>query len=238
MRMIQVGFESLRFSYLIEGMWWKGLMAAGCALALSACSGSSTGGSKEAVYHPDVGPFDIDGNYVEALADAPVKKNYFARAKSKPKTSSRKSQPRRIAKRDQEESAVAAAAPSPGSRTVVSRRVVGSRVITPEPPRSIVIASQSSGGSIPRLAAVPRTGSTTPRAPQPPERASPVSVAPRAEAVLVKPKSKPPLVHRIKSSDTLFSLSRRYGKSINSLKRANGLRSNTIITGGTLIIPQ
>ena len=43
--------------------------------------------------------------------------------------------------------------------------------------------------------------------------------------------------HRIASGDTLYGLARRYGTSVNAIKRANNLRSDLIIKGRTLKIP-
>lgn len=210
-------------------MRWLGIIVTGGALVLSACSGTSTGGSKEALYHPDVGPFDIDGNYVEALADAPVKKNYFARAKPSSESVKPKSKEKLLAKR---ETPSTANRPPTSSRKVVSSRVVSAPVRTPPPQRSIVLASPAAGGSSasgpPRLTSVARAGS----APPPVTRPAP------PKPVVIKPKTNAPLRHQIQASDTLFGLSRKYGKSVESLKRANGLTGNTIITGRTLIIPQ
>jgi LysM repeat protein len=43
--------------------------------------------------------------------------------------------------------------------------------------------------------------------------------------------------HRIVTGDTLYGLSRRYGTSVNAIKRANNLRSDLIVKGRTLKIP-
>jgi len=43
--------------------------------------------------------------------------------------------------------------------------------------------------------------------------------------------------HKVKRGDTLWGLSKRYGRSVSSIKRANGLRSSTIRLGQTLKIP-
>lgn len=49
--------------------------------------------------------------------------------------------------------------------------------------------------------------------------------------------SSEPRYHRVSSGDTLYSLSRRYGTSVDALKRTNGLTSDSIRTGQTLRIP-
>ncbi|MDF1657570.1 MAG: LysM peptidoglycan-binding domain-containing protein [Verrucomicrobiales bacterium] len=43
--------------------------------------------------------------------------------------------------------------------------------------------------------------------------------------------------HKVVSGDTLYSLSQRYGTSVDALKNANGLTSNNIRTGQSLRLP-
>ncbi len=43
--------------------------------------------------------------------------------------------------------------------------------------------------------------------------------------------------HKIVSGDTLYGLARRYGTSVNAIKRANKMTSDLIIKGRTLKIP-
>ncbi|MCP4849260.1 MAG: LysM peptidoglycan-binding domain-containing protein [Verrucomicrobiaceae bacterium] len=43
--------------------------------------------------------------------------------------------------------------------------------------------------------------------------------------------------HKIVTGDTLYGIARRYGTSVNAIKRANNLRSDLIIRGRTLKIP-
>lgn len=45
------------------------------------------------------------------------------------------------------------------------------------------------------------------------------------------------LRHKIVSGDTLYGLARRYGTSVNAIKRANSMHSDLIIKGRTLKIP-
>jgi len=53
-----------------------------------------------------------------------------------------------------------------------------------------------------------------------------------------KPKPKPSArYHTVRSGDTLFSLSKRYGTSVSRLKSVNGLSSDLIRIGQTLRIP-
>lgn len=51
------------------------------------------------------------------------------------------------------------------------------------------------------------------------------------------PPSSSPQYHTVASGDTLYSLARRYQTSVDSLKRTNGLTSDSIRTGQTLRIP-
>lgn len=44
-------------------------------------------------------------------------------------------------------------------------------------------------------------------------------------------------VHTIAKGDNLWSLARKYGTTVSALKSLNGLSTDTIITGSTLIIP-
>ncbi|MDP0489720.1 MAG: LysM peptidoglycan-binding domain-containing protein [Verrucomicrobiota bacterium JB023] len=44
--------------------------------------------------------------------------------------------------------------------------------------------------------------------------------------------------HTVSSGDTLWGLSRKYGVSVDSIRQANGLTGDTIITGQTLSIPR
>lgn len=192
------------------------------ALALVACSGS--GGSK-AIYHPDVGPFDENGDYVVALADAPVRKNFFSRNKSKPKSAPKpkKVEPKPEPKKVQRIAKVTPPAPAPRPAPV--------RRSTPTP-RTVVIAQS------------PRTTTPQPRPvsrPQPkpaPKPAAAPKPAPKPKAVVMKPKKKAPIRHRVTRSDTLYGLSRKYGTTVGAIQRANNLRGTTIVTGKTLLIPR
>ncbi len=44
-------------------------------------------------------------------------------------------------------------------------------------------------------------------------------------------------VHTISKGDSLWGISRKYGTSVDAIKSANGLESDTIIEGRTLVIP-
>ena len=44
--------------------------------------------------------------------------------------------------------------------------------------------------------------------------------------------------HKVRSGDTRWGLSRKYGTSVSAIKRANGLKSDVIVNGRTLKIPR
>ena len=67
------------------------------------------------------------------------------------------------------------------------------------------------------------------------------SSARKTTASRPKPKPNPaakPTYVKVKSSDTLYGLSKRYGVSVASIKSANGLKSDTIVDGRSLRIPK
>jgi LysM repeat protein len=75
------------------------------------------------------------------------------------------------------------------------------------------------------------TGSSTPR-----KTTSSSSSKPKP-----KPKPRPaakPTYVKVKSGDTLYGLSKRYGVSVASIKAANGLKSDLIVDGRSLKIPK
>ena len=184
------------------------LLCAGCLTTLVACSGLG----RTAIYHPDVGPFDENGDYVVALADAPVKKNDFSRSskvkKTQPKRPSKQQQVAQVPKTVQP--------PKLASRTQPTARAVG-RTSGP------VLIAQSPRQSRPSAIAQPK--------PQP----KVVKAKPKPK---LKPKAKGPVRHVVRKSDTLYGLSRKYGVSVGAIQRANRLRGTTIITGRTLSIPR
>ena len=162
-------------------------------LTLIACSGGS-----RKIYHPNVGPFDENGDYVVALADAPVRKNVFAKGRSS-------SKPKRQ----------------------LAQAKVPKRPAARVPQRAVQPTTQRSG---PVLIARSPTG--PPASPRP--QASSPKPTPK-----IKPKPKASSRrHVVTRKDTLYGLSRRYGVSVNAIKKANGLRGSTIITGRTLKIPR
>ena len=69
-------------------------------------------------------------------------------------------------------------------------------------------------------------------------RPTPPPTKPRPASTKPTPPKKPAYrSHLVTSSDTLYSLSRRYGVSIARIQAANGLKSTLIRTGATLRVP-
>ena len=78
--------------------------------------------------------------------------------------------------------------------------------------------------------------------PYEPGNLDPVYETPAAyETSVAEPEPSPvataPKVHTIARGDTLWGLSKQYGVSIDSIKSANGLTSDTVVLGAKLQIP-
>jgi len=112
-------------------------------------------------FNPALGPFDENGNYIEAWADNPPKRGILGRNK-------------------------------------------------PRPTEQAPIASKPQ----------PTSTSTAP--------------TPRPKPAAPKPRYK---YHKIAKGDTLWGLSRKYGVSVSSLQRTNGISGSNIRIGRTLKIP-
>lgn len=175
---------------------------------ISGCS--SSGISATASYNPGYGPFDKNGNYVEAWADQPAKKHKWGR---KPKA-----QPE--PKPEPKPTRVAQSTPSSSERQVASTRRATSRPPAPKP------TSRPSTTSRPKPKPTVAAASTAPK-PKPKPKPTPV-----------KPKKPAPVKHTVKSGDTLYGLSRRYGTSVSAIQKANGLSGTTIRLGQSLSIPR
>lgn len=53
-----------------------------------------------------------------------------------------------------------------------------------------------------------------------------------------RPSSSGGASHTVSAGDTLWGLSRKYGVSVDDIRQANSLRSDTIVTGQTISIPR
>lgn len=74
------------------------------------------------------------------------------------------------------------------------------------------------------------TSAPQPAAPQP-------SAEPAAQPAAKVTTTHNPRLHQVSASDTLWSLSRKYGTTVSAIQHANGLSDTTIRTGSTLKIP-
>jgi LysM repeat protein len=65
----------------------------------------------------------------------------------------------------------------------------------------------------------------------------PAAKPPAAKPTAQKPPAKKKTTHTVRRGDSLSSLSRRYGVSVQAIKKANNLKSDRIIDGRKLVIP-
>jgi LysM repeat protein len=159
-----------------------------------------------------VGPFDANGNYVEAWADDPSKWRAY-----KPKDID--GDPPAIARNEQPPDhsvPLVTGGPPTDTRTLPTKPVTSSPRPTPD---SDHVASRST--------TKPRTSSTSSKP------------KPKTTVAKSKPKPKPSVVrHTVKKGDSLSSLAAKYGSSISAIKSANNISGTMIRDGKTLIIPK
>ena len=105
-------------------------LAATLSAILSGCT--SNGLSATASYNPGYGPFDQNGNYVEAWADKPAKKHWWSRKPVSPKPTVTKKDPPLIAS-NTPRPAPPRIAPTPLPRTRPVTRPVSTPRPTPPP---------------------------------------------------------------------------------------------------------
>lgn len=219
------------------------VLAGGLVIAgLVSCEG--IGG---AVYHPDMGPFDENGDYVVALADEPVRRNQYAqssvaqnreveRARERQLLAQNRAAEAQRKKQEQErqqllaqrQAQLAQRQAQEAQLAQAQQRQVqeAQRQQQAQAQRQLLAQQQSARASQERVI------SPSPRAIRPasvsptPARTSSSSTAPSFRR------------HRVTSKDTLYSLSRRYGTTVGAIQRANGLRGTTIITGSSLKVPR
>lgn len=87
----------------------------------------------------------------------------------------------------------------------------------------------------PVATATPEPSPTAPPTPAP----APASPAPAPTPTSPQPASVAPLVHVVGQGDTLFAIARRYGVTVDDLRRANNLgSSDVIVPGQRLVIPR
>jgi LysM repeat protein len=161
-------------------------------------------------------PFDEQGNYREdwAAAGAGVRG-----VKDKPTGSPYVQEP------DASERTKVAARRSTATTTAATARPATTTVAT----TTATVRTSGTGTGSTTVASAGSSGGSTPVS-----RSTASSSRPKP-----KPKPKPkPLYVKVKSGDTLYSYSKRYGVSIAAIKAANGLTSDLIIDGKSLKIPK
>ena len=210
------------------------------ALGCVSCGG---GGSIAASsYNPGYGPFDKNGNYVEAWADKPAKKHWWAR-----KPAAKPEDPPAETKTKKSPPVVAKTSPPEPSRAAAKPRRSSSRPgrYRPGPSRPTSVSSRQASAkpqpvaSVPAPKPKPRPVASTPKPkPRPVASVAKPKPKPKPKPVKVTPKKPAPRKHLVKKGDTLYGLSRKYGTSVSSIQRANGLKGTTIQLGRTLKIPR
>lgn len=160
-----------------------------------------------------MGPYDAQGNYIEAWADDPSKWRYPAGGAS----SAQIDVPRGDVTPLWGHNEPAVILPSGGSTS--KPKAQAARTVTAPPP-----PSRSTTASRPQATA-----------------AKPVTTTRRPATTAAKPKPQPkpaaPKVITIQKGDNLGKLAARHGTTVSELKRANGLKGDLIIAGKTLKIP-
>lgn len=194
------------------------------SLTLASCSGG--GGDSASLAQ---GPFDEDGNYIEAWADRPPSKSKRKSIKREIKESKtrlakveRKPKPKPLP--------IAKPAPIPTYTPppIIEQPAIVSRTPAPAPARPQPTSRENAPLA---LASV---------APPPKPKPKPQPIATKPKPPVVKPKPEPaPVVqtHTVKKGDTLYSLSRRYETTVSAIQKANGLRGTNIRIGQVLKLP-
>lgn len=202
------------------------LFSSACVIALlTSCGSSGSGAVSENIairgYNPGVGPFNTNGDYVEAWADDKRKGNWWRKsivtADKTTKVAKKSSKPKysKPSKPKYKAPVIAAAAPKPKVPVYKAPTYKAPKYKAPQP-KAVAKAKPT---------------------PRPKPKAKPVA-KPVVKTVKVKPKRKPPIRYVARSRDTLWSISQKYKTSVSAIKAANGLKSNSVYAGKVLLIPQ
>ncbi|NIP95786.1 MAG: LysM peptidoglycan-binding domain-containing protein, partial [Akkermansiaceae bacterium] len=200
-----------------------GLPAIAATFLTALLAGCGSSDISATSYNPGYGPFDENGNYVEAWADKPAKKHWWSRKPATPEA--------------------AGPAPASGTKPVLlagnSPRSRSREVETrPQASRGGPMASLNRAAPVnrppaPKPASPPsssppsssRPPTTTPPSTSPPPVSPTPSSRPKPKPLPVKvsPGKPATIRHTVRKGDTLYSLSRRYGTSVGAIQKANGI---------------
>ncbi len=194
--------------------FFHGLSLLALALSLTSCPDSRVAGGGA------VGPYDAQGNYVEAWADDPSKWRHPARDVSGGSA---------IAKNDlpppdvtplpsgggKPEILLPTSKPTTSSRTIASNTTTKPKTTASTPSRSTTSKPKT---TVAKTTTKPKT------------------------TTKAKPKPKPVVAkstrHTIRKGDTLGGIAAKYGTSVSAIQKANGLSGTLIREGKSLTIPR
>ena len=173
-----------------------------------------------------MGPFDSNGNYVEAWANDPSKWRSYT-----PKEVD--GDPPKFAKNEQPPDhsvPLASGGAAPATYEVARSRPTAGRTVAGTTPKSKSHASAAQARNTSRSDS---------------EREVITSTTPKSTSSTAKTKSKTKSTssstagrHTVKAGDSLSSIASSHGTTVTALKKANGLSGDMIRDGRTLVIPR
>lgn len=208
---MKFSFSSLSIGYLVAVF--------GSVLVSGLLSSCSSGGR---VADTGYGPFDSRGNYVEAWADNPSKWN--RRSIAKDSSPVEDAAPELLASNDSPPSNLTPITTSTSSREVEVARMKPST------------SSSTSRSTVAKTStAKPKSTGTASTSSKPKSSASVAKTSSKSKAVASKSRSTRVVV---KKGDTLSGLAARYGSSVSTIQKANGMRDTKLAIGRSLVIPR
>jgi LysM repeat protein len=196
------------------------------ALLLMTLSGCRFPGTQA----PNVGPFDKNGNYVEAWADDPSKWRSYT-----PKDVDR--DPPQIAKNEQppDHSIPLEAGSPPVTKPQVSgTRSGGEHTVVKNSPKSKTRSARDETPKSKTSVATTKSGAGKTKS----STAKTKSSVAKTKSSVASSKPTRTTRHTVKSGDSLSSIASRYGTSVSALKSANGISGTMIRDGKSLVIPR
>lgn len=200
------------------------------ALLLMTLSGCRFPGTQA----PNVGPFDKNGNYVEAWADDPSKWRSYT-----PKDVDR--DPPQIAKNEQppDHSIPLEAGSPPVTKPQVSgTRSGGEHTVVKNSPKSKTRSPRDETPKTKTSVATTKSGAGKSKSSTAKTKSSTAKTKSSTAKAKSSTASSKPTRHTVKSGDSLSSIASRYGTSVSALKSANGISGTMIRDGKSLVIPR